>query len=73
MGRVLLCETLMISREQAEAAWTAFAPKQPDIAFCIRKDLDTMEMIGNKVPVELPANDAALVKSWLASSATSVR
>jgi hypothetical protein len=68
MGCVLVWETLMISREQAEAAWAAFAPNRPDIAFSIRKDLDTMEMIGSKLPVELPANDAELVKSWLADS-----
>jgi len=60
MGRVLQWDTLVMSREGAEFAWAAVVPTHPDIAFCIRKDLDTQE--GHFVKVELPSSDAAIAK-----------
>lgn len=62
MGRVLMWDTLVMSRESAEVAWTAFAPKHPDIAFCIRQDLDTQD--GHFVKVELPLIDAETVREF---------
>jgi hypothetical protein len=55
-------ETLVMSRESAEVAWAAFAHNHPDIAFCIRKDLDTQD--GHFIKVELPMSDAERVREF---------
>jgi hypothetical protein len=67
MGRVLQWDTLVMSRESAEVAWAAFAAKHADIAFCIRKDLDTQG--GHFVKVELPLSDAERVREFFREAA----
>jgi hypothetical protein len=56
-----------MSREGAEAAWSAFAADHPDIAFCIRKSLDTQG--GRFVTAELPLSDSERVREFFRGAA----